>query len=384
MAIWKRIKYFFVPCEGNDYRPDVLERLSMGIMLGLVLLSFTMANLQAILWISSDWLVSTILPAVIVDLTNEEREGGSLISLTRNPLLDEAARLKAEDMAKNAYFSHYSPDGISPWHWFSEVSYDFVSAGENLAVHFTESEDVVDAWMESPAHKANIMGGQYQEIGVGTAKGEYKGRPTIFVVQLFGTQKAPLVTSRAEMSEEPARVTVEKVIEPVVERDKVTDVSFGDVAPATIEDSTATRTDFSVHSVPEMEITEETIAPTMQFEDEERVSISQDEVSGEYTALYSDLATTTRTGVPATLLQFQDMSGNRSGVMYRSATDASSWLQIIYAFLTSIVLISLIFSIFIEWRRQHPIQIVYAGGLLAVMALLFYVHMGLTSSVTII
>jgi hypothetical protein len=166
-------KNLFIPHEGNEFRPDFLERLSVGIMLVLILLSFAMANLQSLLWISSDWLVSTILPAVIVDLTNDERNSEKIGILTRSALLDKAANLKAQDMAKNEYFAHYSPMGVSPWYWFDQVSYDYLHAGENLAVHFTDSSDVVEAWMDSPSHRANIMNGDYTEIGIGTAKGKY-------------------------------------------------------------------------------------------------------------------------------------------------------------------------------------------------------------------
>ncbi len=114
-------------------------------MLCLVVLSFTATNILSLVWMGSQWMVSTVLPAVIVELTNQEREQGSLAELRRNPLLDEAARMKAEHMAQNQYFAHYSPDGVSPWFWFGRAQYNFVHAGENLAIHFTDSEEVVNA-----------------------------------------------------------------------------------------------------------------------------------------------------------------------------------------------------------------------------------------------
>lgn len=97
---------YFIPNKRNNYAPHGLQKAAMIGMVVLVVLSFTIANLHSLIWIGSEWLVSTILPAVIVDLTNEERVEGSLGTLKRNALLDEAARMKAEHMAKNQYFAH--------------------------------------------------------------------------------------------------------------------------------------------------------------------------------------------------------------------------------------------------------------------------------------
>ena len=112
MKAW--LKRFFIPHKENSYAPDSLEKAAMTGMLFLVVLSFTASNTLSLLWMSSQWMVSAILPAVIVDLTNQERGTEALGSVRRSALLDEAARLKAEDMAKNEYFAHYSPDGSLP------------------------------------------------------------------------------------------------------------------------------------------------------------------------------------------------------------------------------------------------------------------------------
>lgn len=360
----KRLKDLFIPHEGNNYRPDLLERVSVGIMLVLVLLSFAMANLQALLWIGSDWLVSTILPAVIVDLTNDERDTEDLTPLTRNAVLDAAATRKAEDMAEQEYFAHYSPSGVSPWYWFDQAGYDYLHAGENLAVHFTESSEVVEAWMDSPTHRANIMNGQYAEIGVGTARGEYKGRPTIYVVQLFGTPRGSAVAGASDASRE-SEITIEKVAETETP---------GDVAPATV-------------AVDETTIAEEPFEPAPAAP----IAITEPEVpietvpppSTEAVTVYTSLATTSREGeaaVPAvTETETYDVP-----LPVRSTTEASLWLEAVYAFLAFVVLGALVVSFVFEWRKHNPIQTAYAGGLLAVMALLLYIHTALTGQVLII
>ncbi len=356
-----RFKDFFIPHEGNNYRPDFLERMSVGIMLVLILLSFAMANLQALLWISSDWLVSTILPSVIVDLTNDERDNANLPDVVRNPVLDAAAKMKAEHMAENEYFAHYSPGGTSPWHWFEKAGYNYWNAGENLAVHFTESGEVVDAWMNSPSHRANIMSNTYSEIGVGTAKGEYKGYKTIYVVQLFGTPRkvaaaaAPVVAGAA--SEEPeSSVTVEKIaVQP----------EGSDVAPATTEtlsENPPAKEDSVIEPVFEAVLEEAPSQPVI---------------------LVSDMATTAREGEPAPV-SLTTVNEPELPLPLRSATQSGLWLSFVYAILASIVLISLIASLIVEWRRHHPLQSLYAGGLLTVMALLLYIHLTLTQVVVIV
>ena len=348
----QKLQKLFIPHKDNGFKPNILERFSMGIMLVLVLLSFTLANIQAILWIGSDTLISAILPAVIVDLTNTERDDEVLRTLKRNPTLDHAAKLKAEHMAAHSYFSHYSPDGVSPWHWFDVAGYAYLHAGENLAVHFTDSGDVVEAWMDSPSHRANILNSNYTEIGVGTARGEYQGFPTVFVVQLFGTPQA--VASGAVASAEDTAVTLETTSDP----NPVSENTETAVAQASFE-------------------TIEEEVPAEPISAQESVVV------------YSDLATTSRPGVPATTENAGPDAGlgetpYESNIIAKSATQPSLWLEVVYAVLALFVVAALVISIVIEWRHQHPVQIAYAGGLLIVMALLYHVHTLLTGSVTIV
>jgi hypothetical protein len=93
--------------------------------------------------------------------------------------------MKANDMATKSYFAHTSPEGKTPWYWLSQVGYNYQYAGENLAINFTDSKDVTNAWMASPTHKANIVKGNYTEIGTGIATGIYEGRETVFVAQVY-------------------------------------------------------------------------------------------------------------------------------------------------------------------------------------------------------
>ena len=115
-------------------------------------------------------------------------------------------------MVLKGYFSHTSPEGLSPWHWLTEVGYQFESAGENLAVNFYDSKIVHDAWMNSPAHRENILKGKYTEIGIGMAWGQHKGREALFVVQFFGkpAEASEIVVATIDTSEGSTNITNEE------------------------------------------------------------------------------------------------------------------------------------------------------------------------------
>jgi len=382
----KRLKKLFIPHDGNNFKPDVLERASMGIMLVLIMLSFTIANLQSLVWISSDWLVSSILPAVIVENTNNERNSEQLHILRHSTLLDTAAQKKAEDMSKNTYFAHYSPEGISPWYWFDEVGYSFVYAGENLAIHFADSNEVVDAWMESPTHRANILDGNYTEIGVGTAKGMYGGVPTVFVVQLFATPKAHEesreILSGSEIDlKKVVLVSTQDVVHDSSQNTNVLAEQFMTATDTTMKSGEGKKLDSVVTQLAESE--------NVVVEDQTHLAgteeiVAEKKVSEETMVIYSDFASTSRPGIPATLAPMHNnlTSGTTYAVstIERTAIQPSVWLQFIYGILACLVSGALILSIIIERRRQNPVQIAYAGGLLATMALLFYIHTVLTST----
>ncbi len=185
MKLHHALKHYFIPHVGNDYQPHIFRELSITILLIIVVALFATSAGTSIIIRKTD-LGAAVLPAVLADLTNQARAGEGEPILIRNTVLDTAAQMKADDMAAKGYFAHTSPEGITPWYWFSKAGYNFVYAGENLAVDFTESVNVENAWLNSPTHRANILNARFSEIGIATASGTYKGKPTIFVVQTFG------------------------------------------------------------------------------------------------------------------------------------------------------------------------------------------------------
>lgn len=142
--------------------------------------------------------MAAVLPAVLADLTNDERHAQNLSTLSTNPILVHAAELKAQDMATKGYFAHTSPEGLTPWHWLDQVGYKYQYAGENLAINFSDSKDVTQAWMASPTHRANIVKDKYTEVGTGIATGLYQGKETVFVAQVYANPLATQVEQKSE------------------------------------------------------------------------------------------------------------------------------------------------------------------------------------------
>lgn len=128
--------------------------------------------------------------ADIIEATNKERLLAGLPPLATSTKLGSSASLKVDDMISRQYFEHTSPTGEGVSDLGARVGYDYVVMGENLALgSFTSSDDIVQAWMASPGHKANILNTRYQDIGVSVKHGLYEGKDVWFAVQHFGTSR---------------------------------------------------------------------------------------------------------------------------------------------------------------------------------------------------
>lgn len=185
------LKQHFVPHRGNNHRPHFLRgkysRRFVVFILVCEFVIFVVPTLQLTGILGSN--IASVIPSVLGSLTNKERTAQALPELVVNPLLTRAAELKAKDMAEKGYFAHTSPEGLTPWHWLKVVGYSYDYAGENLAINFTDSKDVTEAWMKSPGHRANIIKISYREVGTGIATGTYQGKETIFVAQVYANPR---------------------------------------------------------------------------------------------------------------------------------------------------------------------------------------------------
>lgn len=188
MSALQKIVHHFIPSHHNAYRPHILKRTWLVFFLALALAAegFLVANL--VVRGTGENFLAAVISSEIIHQTNRERVRNGIGGLTENTQLDAAAFAKAQDMARKGYFAHVGPGGIQPWEWIRAAGYTYQYAGENLAVRFVDSSDVVNAWMASPSHHANMVKEVYTDIGVGIAQGVYEGQPATFVVQYFANK----------------------------------------------------------------------------------------------------------------------------------------------------------------------------------------------------
>lgn len=319
----KVLHHYLVPHQGNSYKPHFFGWKNISLVSFFAIVAFVLAlGYPAI--ISRLNFLASVLPAVLIDEANDNRAIYNLTPLTYNATLENAARQKAEDMAKYSYFAHNSPTGITPWYWFTKAGYRFIYAGENLAINFTDSEAVTQAWMASPGHRANILNGNFTEIGIATAPGYYEGHPTTFVVQLFGRPvepspiaTAPRVASAAETSGTKP-VVVPKVVA-VSEVDKFVSVKNAEV----------------VSTIP---------APVT---DKKPNVVESD------------------TQTPST---------HYGSLPAKIVTSPQTMLEIVYFVIALLVLVAILLSLAVEFKRHHGKHIASGIFLLALLVLLAYLY----------
>lgn len=201
----KNLKDFFIPHEGNDHRPKALRPKSLALYVVLaVLIKFSSTAFLFILY-PSEAEMSRIIGSEIISLANAERKINGIPELRSSSVLTESALRKAKDMFARGYFAHDSPDGKKPWLWIDKGLYDYVYAGENLAMDFTSAELVHRAFMKSAAHKKNILNTKYADIGIAVVNGVLDGRETEILVQFFGTTRADAQKSQTLVAQNPSQ-----------------------------------------------------------------------------------------------------------------------------------------------------------------------------------
>ena len=118
---------------------------------------------------------------VVYDLINKQRAQNGLSPLKENSELQRVARIKAQDMVNNNYFSHTSPTYGSPFDIMKSFKISYNTAGENIAGNSSNSS-AVTAWMNSPGHRANILNSSFNQTGIGVVTGSKYGK---IYVQMF-------------------------------------------------------------------------------------------------------------------------------------------------------------------------------------------------------
>ena len=125
----------------------------------------------------------------LLQAMNEQRARRGLPPLHRNVRLDAAATDRIRDMFEFGYFAHVAPDGTEPFVWVRQRGYRYARVGENLATGQTAARQVVEQWMGSPGHRANILG-NFRDTGIAIASGSPTLRTRGYTfVAMYGRQE---------------------------------------------------------------------------------------------------------------------------------------------------------------------------------------------------
>lgn len=176
--------------ELDEFNPEILQKIIRSNILlycVVLLLVLRIAAVAVSINFPQNIFFADITKVTLENLVNQTRQSAGLPALAENEKLNQAAQLKAENMVQNGYFDHVSPTGVTPWFWFLKAGYNYKYAGENLAIGFFDSEEVFNAWLNSPSHKANIVNPNYKEMGTAVLGG-FGSNNTIVVVQEFASQ----------------------------------------------------------------------------------------------------------------------------------------------------------------------------------------------------
>ena len=131
-----------------------------------------------------------ITPENIVARMNAYRADFGLAPLRLDERVTLAARDRMRDMEDSGYWSHEAPNGMSPFTWLTVRDYSFSAAAENLASGFETAKFLVESWMESHGHRANILSPQFEDCGIAIIDGATTGRATgKSIVVLFGKRQ---------------------------------------------------------------------------------------------------------------------------------------------------------------------------------------------------
>ena len=191
--IFHRVKHvshnFFVPHDGNAYRPHILHP-KRTIAYAVFFTAMKLLVAAVVVAVPSSMLASPeaseALMSQLIARTNAFRQSESVAVLTVDARLSQSAFAKAGDMEARDYFGHWSPDGFGPEQFISDAGYPYAVAGENLAMGYASARDIIEAWSASSAHRRNLVDTNFADVGFGVQSGTLQDTPTLFVVQHLG------------------------------------------------------------------------------------------------------------------------------------------------------------------------------------------------------
>jgi uncharacterized protein YkwD len=141
----------------------------------------------------------------LLSLTNQARSSNKIDSLSLNSQLEQAAQAKASSLVSANYWSHTSPSGETPADLLASTGYKFGASGENIAYGFSSAQAVMTAWLNSPEHRANVLGKSYSQIGFGVSESSnFMGKgPKVIIVAEYAK---PLLASALTNNNVPTAV----------------------------------------------------------------------------------------------------------------------------------------------------------------------------------
>jgi uncharacterized protein YkwD len=192
-----KFKKWLWPHKNNHFHPHLLRPIGLGLVIAVLLGVNVAYNYSTSKSFQVLGYATSIDAGEIIGLSNQQRTSHGLAALGTNAKLNQAAAAKAQDMVNRNYWAHYAPDGTSPWYFITSAGYSYATAGENLAKDFNTSGGVVNAWMNSPAHRDNILNTTYTETGVAVLNGTLQGTQTTLVVAMYASPKAAAAAAPA-------------------------------------------------------------------------------------------------------------------------------------------------------------------------------------------
>ncbi|MFC1651767.1 CAP domain-containing protein [Patescibacteria group bacterium] len=208
------LKYKNTPQKGGFC---LLQKVFLASIIFIAVLGFIVPFTDVTIAQESDYSIAHQIDSnTLISLTNQTRSQNKLSTLKTNPLLNQAANAKINDMFTNDYFAHTSPKGVTGWYFIRTQGYQYYKAGENLAKDFWTNQGVFDAWMNSSTHRANILEPNFREIGIAVRDGKLNGQNTTLTVQFFGTQASTPPSTGGNVASAPEEETYFSVPEPKI------------------------------------------------------------------------------------------------------------------------------------------------------------------------
>lgn len=222
-------RHIFIPHHTNNHRAKALHvdalflYVAVFVLFNLIIRTVH-ANFPDVLGYATNIQLEQLLAA-----TNTQRVANGLQPLALNQALSNAASKKAADMLTKDYWAHVGPQGETPWDFIISSGYKYSVAGENLAKNFQDSSGVVQAWMNSPSHRDNMLKPSYREIGFAIVNGTLQGEETTLVVQMFGAPASGTVSEAPAKQVAPPKTVVavpEPTAAPVANPVEVTETAI--------------------------------------------------------------------------------------------------------------------------------------------------------------